>query len=337
MNIVFFGSFQHYSTLVLESLISASDINVSAVVTTPPMPAGRKRELQKTHTHAWAENHHLPVFTPHTLDNSSLKTLDTESPLLATDYFVVAGYGKILPPEWLACPSLAPLNLHFSLLPAYRGANPAEWALLCNERLTGITLMVMNQGLDTGDIIMQKELAITPDDTRETLYQKLYHLGADVLPEQLVKYHAWIQKKDANCQVSLAPKPQPIKSPTPYARLLKRADGFIPWRALTKAMAGEPIKRFDLNTTLFNQVINHIEKHLGHPCIQNDYLKLIERASRALSGFPGLWTDAPTTKGKKRLKIHSCHINANKHLVFDRVQLEGQQTSNFNQINNQLI
>ena len=91
------------------------------------------------------------------LDDTSLKQLTSKS----VDFFLTAGYGKILPQSWLTFPKNGSLNLHFSLLPAYRGANPAEWAIMIGEKRTGITLMQMNQKLDGGDIIEQRELPIS--------------------------------------------------------------------------------------------------------------------------------------------------------------------------------
>lgn len=359
MNIIFFGSFQHYSTLILQSLHQHPDSKILGVITTPPMPAGRKQILTPTHTHTWAEEHQLPVFTPDTLNKATLTKLTSwlnspkpashperswsdvagqeveESPTIKTDFFVVAGYGKILPPEWLTLPSHGSLNIHFSLLPKYRGANPAEWAILMSETQTGISLITMNSKIDGGDIISQRPIRITPQDNRETLYSKLYTLSASHSPQDILKYYHWLQKKDANCQTSLAPRPQQHYV-SPYARLLKRDDGFLPWITIQKAMTGQPLTPANFSTPLFKDICVHLCKKLNNNPIQKDYVSLIDRSSRALYGFPGLWTMVPTIKGDKRLKIHTTSIYQNQ-LKLETVQLEGLSPTLFSQIKNQII
>jgi methionyl-tRNA formyltransferase len=339
MNIIFFGSFQHYSTIILESLYAHPEINIIGVVTTPPMPAGRKQLLTPTHTHAWAVKNDILVFVPEKLDHDSLENL--KSKIHNLDFFVVAGFGKILPPEWLTYPQYGSLNIHFSLLPKYRGANPAEWAILLGETKTGISLITMNPKIDAGDIITKHSTKITPTDTRESVYQKLYTLSARHSPDDILKYSHWLQKKDATCQTALAPRPQEKPIP-PYARLLKRDDGFIPWQIIQKAINGENLTPSDFNTKLFTSVISYtidsdVSKHRNSEVvISQSLLQLLNRSCRALYGYPGLWSIVPTTKGDKRLKIHTISIYQNK-LLLETVQLEGQDISSFNQIKNQLI
>ncbi len=218
--IIFFGSFQHYSTIVASALKNSRSLDLVGVVTTPPQNIiiRGKKVLRKTHTHQWAVKNKMPVFTPETLNSNSLKSLPP------VDYFLTAGYSKKLPPSWLNRPRLASLNLHFSLLPKYRGANPAEWAIMRGEKKTGVTLIKMDQGIDTGPIITQKSLPILPTDTRETLYDKLYHLAATLITSQFTGYEPVI-----------ITQPQPKHSPTPYAKRLTRQDGFVPWPQIKSA------------------------------------------------------------------------------------------------------
>lgn len=358
MNIIFFGSFQHYSSLILQSLHQHPDIKVRGVITTTPMPAGRKQILTPTHTHTWAEEHQLPVFTPDTLNKATLTKLTSwlnspkpashpeptwsdvtdqkveGPPTIKADFFVVAGYGKLLPPAWLTYPKYGSLNIHFSLLPKYRGANPAEWAILMGETQTGISLITMNPQIDAGDIITQHAIKITPQDNRETLYTKLYTLSASHSPKDILKYYHWLQKKDANCQTSLAPHPQKKTIP-PYARLLKRDDGFLPWLTISKAISDPELTVNDFQTPLFRDILTHLSKKLSKALTQEDFIQLINRSSRALYSFPGLWTIVPTIKGDKRLKIHTTSLYKN-HLKLDIVQLEGLLQTPFSQIKNQL-
>jgi methionyl-tRNA formyltransferase len=362
MNVIFFGSFQHYSTLILQSLHQHPDINVLAVVTTPPMPAGRKQIITKTHTHSWAESHQIPIFTPEKLDQPSLAKLtswpnfsepashpersrsdvtdqEVEGPASnnTPDFFVVAGFGKLLPPAWLTYPKYGSLNIHFSLLPKYRGANPAEWAILMGESQTGISLITMNPKIDAGDIITQHTIKIRPQDSRETLYTKLYTLSARQSPDDILKYYHWLQKKDSTCQTSLAPRAQQFSVP-PYARLLKRNDGFLPWNTILKAINGTTLKPRDFTTPLFSDIFKFLPStsDVSIPRYSHTSLvQLINRSSRALISYPGLWTIVPTTKGDKRLKIHTTSVYKNK-LKLGTVQLEGLPQTPFSQIKNQL-
>ena len=306
LKILFFGSFQHYSALILDALVQDKNLNVIGVVTTPPKPAGRKQELKKTEVQLYAEQHQLPIFTPESLKSTSPSSI-INTPF---ELIVTAGYGKILPKSWMQAPKFGALNLHFSLLPKYRGANPAEWAILMGETETGITLIEMSEKLDAGGILAQAKIPIYNSDTRETLYQKLYELGAQKLPFWLINYlnyknHSIIQS--FSHELTLPPVAQPLASPTPYAKRLKREDGFIDWKKINDA----------LNS---NQKTSEI----------------ITRSVRALSDFPGVWTLVPTKSGEKRMKILSCEMNRDDKLELKRVQFEGQNEATWNQVKNQL-
>ena len=190
IKIIFFGSFLDHSATILQKLISAPHITVSGVVTTPPKPAGRQKKTKITPVHKLAQENNLPVFTPEKLNSSSLANIPS------VDLFVTAGYGKLLSKQWLEFPQVGAINLHFSLLPKFRGANPAEWAILLGEKITGITLIEMADKFDTGHIISQQQISIDSKDTRVTLYEKLYSLAAKHVPNMLLKHYRWLQKKD---------------------------------------------------------------------------------------------------------------------------------------------
>ncbi len=225
-SVIFFGSFHHYSTIILEALYSSPDIKVLAVVTTPPAAAGRKQEFRKTHTHIWAEAHNLPVFTPEKLTKAYLKSNIYN--LGSCNFFVVAGYRLLLPPAWLAYPQIAALNFHPSLLPQYPGPAPVEWALLKGDQVTGISIIKMTEKYDQGPIIAQQKLPIISTDTRLTLYQKLYELGAQMLIPILSKRVRPLKpiKSDLNNKVA-------------YAKRLSRTDSYIPWSQVKKALQGQ--------------------------------------------------------------------------------------------------
>lgn len=352
MTLIFFGSFQHYSAKILKSLIQSNEVEIVAVVTTPPHPQGRSKTLTPNPVHQLAVKHQIPVFTPSSLNSKSLSelkniltadySLPAESEGLQTtrnkslDLFLTAGYGKLLPQSWLKYPLTASLNLHFSLLPSYRGANPAEWAILCGETQTGITLMQMDANFDTGHILSQTHIDIDPKDTRETLYEKLYNLGADCLPTMITQFVKDNSQFD-NSQFSIG-IPQPSSSPTPYARLLRRNDGFISWQTVKKIIGQKPLTFSDLPPickTTAEYIIN-TSPLTPHPST------LLPRATRALSGYPTLWTKIPTKKGAKRMIIHSVRLTkkqpeSTSYINLDTVQIEGQQPAQFNQIKNQIM
>lgn len=326
--VVFCGSFLEYSSLVLAGLHQHPALEIVAVITTPPQPQGRDKKLTKTAVHTWAEAADLPVFTPAVLDEAALAALP------ATDFLLTAGYGKLLPTSWLAYPRIAALNLHFSLLPKYRGANPAEWALLRGETTSGVSVIEMSPEFDTGHVVSTTELAINPRETRETLYQRLYELGGDVLPEVVTRYQAFRQHQApaelAGTKLFFPPHPQGA-SPTPYAKRLTRDDGFVGWAALRAAQTGQPAPLSELSPQL-----QAISQSAGYTStVPPSWLEL---AVRALTGFPGIWSKVQTTKGEKRLKIISAHLEKNatagECLVPDQVQLEGQAASRWQDIKN---
>jgi len=343
MKCVFFGSFRHYSAIVLQSLLDDVDITFSAVITTPPQLESRKKILTPTPVEVLAQKHDLPVLHPASLsslhDLNQLITKQKITPQDGTkkpvDFFVVAGYGQILPDSWLNFPEFGSLNLHFSLLPDLRGANPAEWALMLGLKKTGVTLIEMSPRLDAGDIIAKKDLPISPTDTRITLYDKLYKLGASQLPSWLKRHFMWRQKSQFYCQQSLAPFPQPAKSPTPYAALLRRADGFIAWDTLNNAILGKALTLNDFPNVHHQKALSYL-KATGKLETPHSYLDFLHRLVKAFDGFPHLWTTVPTAKGDKRLLILSTTI-VNQKLVLEEVQLEGLKPSRFNQIKNVII
>lgn len=327
-SLVFFGSFLKYSAVILEDLATSDVVRVQAVVTTPPHPDSRSKKLIPTPVHAKAQHLGLPVLTPTTLDSESLSKLsDTISN--APDYLVTAGYGKLLPQEWLAFSSTAALNLHFSLLPSYRGANPAEWALLLGETTTGVTLIEMSEIFDTGAMLAQHQMKIKPVDTRESVYESLYQLGAETLANDISRYHLG----------KLSVQPQPTHSPTPHAQRFTRNDGFVHWELIKNCMDGQTHQPSKDNPGLSPLLFKAYQAWLQKDGVQHDMtsqMVFLERATRALQGFPSLWTLVETSKGQKRMKIMEVQI-ANQRLQLATVQVEGQQPAFWNQVKNGII
>lgn len=308
-SLIFFGSFGHYSALVLEQLLISDLVEVKHVVTTPPAINSRGKEA-KGAVQILAEDQNVSVTT-------ELPDLFSDvRPDFSADFIITAGYGKLLPPRLLSEPNIAALNLHFSLLPKYRGANPGEWAILMGDNKTGTTVIEMNEEFDKGGTIFKLETTISPTETRESLYQRLYLEGGKTLPQVIVDF---ANKK-------LVTKLQP-KNDLPYATRFKRESGFISWEAINKAMKGD-----HANLNEVSPLLARIAKLQNLDSIPPFY---IERASRALYNFPSLWTFIPTPKGEKRMKIHSCLVKDHK-LVLNEVQIEGQSKALFNQVKNNI-
>ena len=183
MNIVFMGT----PDFAVESLskIYESGHNIKAVVSQPDRPSGRGMKLLPTPVKEYAINKDLKVFQPEKIKNNEEFIEKIRS--LKPDVIVVVAYGKILPQEILTIPKYGCINVHGSLLPKYRGAAPIQWAIINGDKITGITTMYMNEGMDMGDMILKEEVEIEEDDTYGTLYEKLKKVGGKLIVQTLEK------------------------------------------------------------------------------------------------------------------------------------------------------
>ncbi len=180
MNIVFMGT-PEFAVPCLKRLISDGH-NVKGVFTQPDKPKGRGHKMQFTPVKEYAVAADIPVFQPHKMrDGEALKILKELTPEL----IIVVAYGKILPQEILEFPKYGCINVHASVLPRYRGAAPIQWCVLNGEKISGITAMQMNTGLDTGDMLLTKTVEIGENETSGELHDKLSVLGADVMSETI--------------------------------------------------------------------------------------------------------------------------------------------------------
>src|SRR6185312_5860823 len=181
MNVVFCGT-PRFAVPTLTTLVN-SGFTVSLVVTQPDKPRGRGLEVLFSPVKQAALQFGLPVVQPEKIKNNEQFRSQLSS--LAPDAIIVVGYGRIIPQWMIDLPVLGNLNVHASLLPKYRGAAPIQWAIASGESVTGVTTMSIDEGLDTGDILLQQELAILDEDTAETLSPRLAAIGADVMIETL--------------------------------------------------------------------------------------------------------------------------------------------------------
>lgn len=214
-NLVFCGT-PRFAVPTLEKLVEAG-FRISLVVTQPDKPRGRGLELSPSPVKQRALELGLPVTQPEKIKNN--EELRSQLATLEPQAIVVVGYGRIIPQWMIDVPPWGNINLHASLLPKYRGAAPIQWAIAAGETVTGVTTMRIDAGLDTGDILLQREASISPDDTAETLAPRMARIGADLMVETLhgLRQGSIAARPQDNPKASLAP-------------ILKKEDGVIDFR-----------------------------------------------------------------------------------------------------------
>ena len=214
MKIVFMGT-PDFAVPALKALAESAKHEVSLVVTQPDRPRGRSGKPAPSDVKLCAEQYGIPVFQPEKVrEEAAVERLRREN----ADIFVVAAFGQLLPKTILEMPRFGCINIHGSLLPAYRGAAPVQWAVLDGQKEAGDTIMQMNEGLDTGDILMQESIPLSADETAGSLYDKLSSMGGPLLLKAL----------DAIEAGTVTPVPQG-DSGTHYAKMLRKEMGNIDW------------------------------------------------------------------------------------------------------------
>ena len=214
MKIVFMGT-PDFAVPALKALAESAKHEVSLVVTQPDRPRGRSGKPAPSDVKLCAEQYGIPVFQPEKVrEEAAVERLRREN----ADIFVVAAFGQLLPKTILEMPRFGCINIHGSLLPAYRGAAPVQWAVLDGQKEAGDTIMQMDEGLDTGDILMQESIPLSADETAGSLYDKLSSMGGPLLLKAL----------DAIEAGTVTPVPQG-DSGTHYAKMLRKEMGNIDW------------------------------------------------------------------------------------------------------------
>ena len=251
MRLVFMGT-PIFVVPVLDALIQDADIEITGVYTPPDRRQGRGRSSQMPPVKAHALEHGLPVFQPVSLRREQVQE---EMASLKPEVIVVAAYGKFLPSAVLNIPPRGCLNLHPSRLPRHRGPSPVITTILEGDETTAVTLMLLDEGMDTGPIIAQREQAVGPEDTAETLTDALFRSGASLLLEQIAP---WVAGE-------LTGRPQDDSLAT-VTRKLERSDGeadwnlpsqqlhrrsraFTPWPGLFTHWRGQVLKLLEVTDT----------------------------------------------------------------------------------------
>lgn len=216
---VFMGT-SPFASIILEHLVEEK-YNIVSVYTNFGKESGKKNDPQEISVKALAEKNGIKVFDPERFDDAAIEELNGQKP----DLIIVAAYGKILPKTVLDIPGFGAINVHPSLLPLYRGPSPIQNAILDGKTTTGTTIMLMDQGMDTGAIIAQEEIIIGPDETYPELLKRMAAVSSELLQKTIP---LWIERK-------IAPRPQDGSKAT-LCQLIERSDGHIIWSDDAKAI-----------------------------------------------------------------------------------------------------
>jgi methionyl-tRNA formyltransferase len=281
-----------FAATILAALI-ASEHRLRAVYTQPPRPSGRGHRVQPSPVQGLAERHGIPVRAPDTLRDPAVQA---EFAALGVDAGIVAAYGLILPAPILRAPLLGCLNVHASLLPRWRGAAPVQRAILAGDAETGITIMQMDEGLDTGAILLQEPIAIGRQTTGGELTEALATLGGKTIVAALDRL------------ADLVPRPQPETGIT-YAKKLSREDARLDWRAHADLLERQ-VRAFDPWPGAFF-------------VLADERIRVLAAEVAAHTG-----SDAPGTVLNERLSI-ACGAGALQPLRLQRPGRSAQQTADF--------
>lgn len=246
MNIIFMGT-PDFAVPTLDLIYKSDKHNVQAVFTQPDKPKGRGYKLTPPPVKVLAVEHGTPVYQPQSLKNGGEEYIEIIKNL-APDCIVVAAYGKILPKEVLDIPKYGCVNVHGSLLPKYRGAGPIQWAVLNDESETGITTMLMGEGLDTGDMLLKRATPIGENETAAELFDRLADMGAELLIETLDALEQGSvtpEKQDENL-ASYAPMLSKdmcsIDFDEPVRKVHKKICGLSDWPCAVTKLNGKRLK-----------------------------------------------------------------------------------------------
>ena len=317
MKLVFCGT-PRFAVPTLEAVLTAGH-QIPLVVTQPDRPVGRSQELSAPPVKKLALSAGIPVTQPEKIRNNAKFRAQLEA--IAPDAIVVVAYGRIVPPWMLALPRYGCINLHASLLPKYRGAAPIQWAVAMGETVTGNTTMLLEEGLDTGPILLQQVLAIDPNKTAVDLFEELAIGGAPLMVQTLAGLETGeiTPRPQDHAHATLAPILQREDGRMDLAartamELKNRWRGFQPWPGAFTTLKGKHliVHRMDVRTAGFGnsgaasapgQVVAR-DKRLFVACAQSTWLELLEvqlegkkrvTAAEFLRGLP------PTPQAEFRL------------------------------------
>jgi len=297
MKIAYFGT-PDLSAQFLEQLINdkSLDIEVSLVVTQPDKPVGRSGLIQPSPVKVIAQRHNIYV----------IDSLPLVEPLRELDLAIMYFYGNIIPGDLLAAPRFGFWNIHFSLLPRYRGTSPATYSLIMGDKETAVSLLVADEKLDHGPIIRQEKIAIKPSESRISLETRLHRLGYQLVTDEIVAVNSDAEK----WREKLTEQDHYQKT---YTRFPVREDGFIPLQTLKDALAGK-------NTEFVPKIVRDFAARNEVAIPERTLKKSISDLYRGLHPYPGIWTKVMINGTEKRLKILELNL---ENFAILQVQLEG--------------
>ncbi len=297
MKVVYMGT-PDFSVGALEAIINSRH-EVTAVVTQPDKPKGRSKELQISPVKACAQKYNLPVFQPVKIKEAEAVAKLRE---FEADIFVVAAFGQILSKEILTMPKYGCVNIHASLLPKYRGASPIQWAVLNGEEVSGVTIMQMDEGIDTGDILMQETVTLDEKETGESLFDKLALCGADLIVKALDAIEAGRvtpikQDESASTHVGMLKKEFGKMDFSQSAVVLERKiRGLNSWPSAYTYMKGKTLKIWDADVV-------PADKGIKAQC--GEVLEVTKDSFHVMTGNGVLAIKEVQLEGKKRMDVKS--------------------------------
>uniref|UniRef100_UPI00405787BC methionyl-tRNA formyltransferase n=1 Tax=Acetatifactor sp. TaxID=1872090 RepID=UPI00405787BC len=305
MKIVFMGT-PDFAAGALEALIKAGH-EITAVVTQPDKAKGRSKELRFSPVKECALRYGLPVFQP-----VKIKTAEAMAELkkYEADIYVVAAFGQILSQEILDIPKYGSLNIHASLLPKYRGASPIQNVIIDGEEKTGITIMQMDAGIDTGDMLYKKEIIIADDDTFETLHDKLMLLGGEAIVEALTlleegKLVPEKQNEEECSHVTLISKSMGEidfnKDALTIDRLIR---GMNPWPSAYTSYKGKQLKIWKAVPVMGADANEGADKSVPDKKTPGTVVKVTKEMFEVATGNGSLQIYELQLEGKKRMSTH---------------------------------
>ena len=283
--------------------LSQENIRLQAIYTQPDRPSGRGRNVQFSPIKSWGIEHDIPVYQPVNFKSKQeIETLQALQP----DLMIVIAYGLILPKQVLTIPRLGCINVHASILPRWRGASPIQHAILHDDKFTGVTIMQMDVGMDTGDYYTIKTIAIDPQDTAKTLHDKLATLAVNPLIDTL---------KQLQNNPNLKPSKQDNESAT-YAAKINKEDAEINWQQAAKFIACKirafnpwPLAFTTYNSTRF-QILDAQEIFIKSDAKPGEVIDLTKNGMLINTGNNALLITKIKFPGKNSITI-SDYVNAN--------------------------
>lgn len=308
LSVGFCGSGE-YSVRCADALATNEKFQISWVVTPPPRPAGRGKKLQASALQLWAEERQIPVSQV----ESGLGALrPTLHELPKIQYLLVVSFGYLIPEWLLELPEIAPVNVHPSTLPQYRGSSPGQFALLYGETESSVSIMTMNAKFDEGAIITRLPFSLEATETQTSYYDRAFELASQKLATTLLEYSETRH---------VTPQPEPPENAV-LARRLSREDGFLPYEFLQKAQEiGSQVAREHVTSEL-SPAVQELIQHQPNLTLA----ETVDRAVRALTPWPGVWTIVPSYKDKTnvRLKIWETAITPQGNAKLVALQYEGE-------------